>query len=112
VKIIPSNLGTRTIHIELKINIGDGLYVGPKLSGRLVVIEKNDIRRMLCHGAEHVRRKTEIEDEYLAPRQAFRRYLVTVIDRLVFGAVSEAQPCRIGRAESIVTIGVIENQGI
>jgi hypothetical protein len=77
-----------------------------------MVIKQDYFDGMPRHVAEHDWRKAEVEDEHLATRQAVRRYLVTVIDRLVFGTVSEAQPCCIGRAETIVTIGVIENQGI
>ena len=77
-----------------------------------MVIKQDYFDGMPRHVAEHDWRKTEVEDEYLTTRQAVRGYLVAVIDRLVFGAITEAQPCRIGRAEAIVTIGVKENQGI
>ena len=76
-----------------------------------MVIKQDNFGGMPRHVAEHDWRKAEVEDEHLTTRQTVRQYLVTVIDGLVFSAVSEAQPCRIGSAEAIVTIGVIENQG-
>ena len=77
-----------------------------------MVIKQDYFFGMLRHVAEQIWRKTEVEDEYLTTLQAVRWNLVTVIDRLVLGAITEAQPCRIRRTEAIVTIGVVENQGI
>ena len=69
-KVIPGHLGTRAIHVEVKFNIGSGLNVGPLCGSRLVVIEQDDLGRMLGHVTQHVRRKTEVEDEDLPVRQA------------------------------------------
>ena len=83
--------------------------VAPRLASRGMMVDLDDRAGAPGHRLEHLGREGEVDDDHLVAGDFGHFPRLTVVHRPVGGAVAETQPGRIGGAEAVRAVGVVED---
>lgn len=73
------------------------------------MVEQGDLRGDLRHGQNDIRAEAKIKDINLSSSQLLYRNNVAILNRPVFRVVTKMYPSCIGSTETIITVGVMQN---